>query len=147
MTTDRPLADLSARATFKSWLSMPLRYADLDTLGHVNNAAIPMFFEQSRCEFLHPLLKDLGRTHLDIVLAKVGIEYLHELTYPGHAEIGTIVTHIGTKSFTLAHGVFQGGGPTCVGIGQAVIVTFDLQARSSVPVPADIRAALEKLRV
>ncbi len=140
-----PAPDLRQRGTFKSWLGVPLRYADLDTLGHVNNAFIPMAFEQARCELLHPLLKNQGRTSLDIVLAKTTIEYLKELTYPGHAEIGTILTRLGSKSFTLAHGVFQGTGSTCVGTGEAVIVTFDLKTRTSVPVPADIRAALERL--
>jgi acyl-CoA thioester hydrolase len=127
------------------WLSMPLRYQDLDPLGHVNNSGLPTFFEQARCDFFQPLLKQPGREHLDTVLARVTMDYLKEIHYPGHVEIGTICTRIGTKSLTLAHGVFAGPTDTCVGTGEAVLVIFDLRARISVAIPDDVRAELERI--
>jgi acyl-CoA thioester hydrolase len=136
---------LTARSSFKLWLSMPLRYQDLDPLGHVNNAGLPMFFEQARCDFFQTVLKVPGRAHLDTVLARVTMDYLKEIQYPGYVEIGTVCTRIGTKSLTLAHGVFAGDGGTCVGTGEAVLVIFDLRTRSSVPIPDDVREALTQL--
>ncbi len=144
MTAPTPPA-LRQRASFPFWIAMPLRYADLDPLGHVNNAALPMFFEQSRCDLVYPLLKTNGREHLDIVIARIAIEYLAELDYPGAVDVGTCVTRIGTKSVGLAHAVFKQGDDTCVGTGDGTIVFFDLQARRSIAIPADVRAALEPL--
>jgi acyl-CoA thioester hydrolase len=141
-----PPPDLRKRATFKLWLGMPLRYQDLDPLGHVNNAGLPMFFEQARCEFFHKVLKTKGREHLDTVLARITMDYLKEIHYPGHVEIGTICTRIGTKSLTLAHGVFSGAGETCLGTGEAILVIYDLVTRTSVPIPADVREALAALK-
>ena len=141
-----PSPDLRARSTFKLWLTMPLRYQDLDPLGHVNNAGLPMFFEQARCDFFHTVLKTPGREHLDTVLAKVTMDYLKEIHYPGHIEIGTVCTRLGTKSLTLAHGVFAGSSDTCVGTGEAVLVIFDLETRTSVPIPDDVRQALVRLQ-
>ncbi len=141
------IPDLTQRATFKSWLRMPLRYQDLDPLGHVNNAGLPMFFEQARCDIFQELLKTPGRQHLDTVLARITMDYLKEIHYPGHVEIGTLCSRIGNKSLTLAHGVFWRDSGTCLGTGEAVLVIFDLRTRSSVAIPPDVRAGLERLAV
>lgn len=140
-----PASDLTQRATFKSWLAMPLRYQDLDPLGHVNNSAMPLFFEQARTEFFEPLLRGEGRSGLDTVIARVIVDYLSEILYPGSVDIGMTCTRIGTKAFTLAHGVFTKGTDHCVGTGEAVMVIFDLDARKSVPIPGYVRDALKAL--
>jgi acyl-CoA thioester hydrolase len=137
--------DLTQRASFPKWLSMPLRYADLDPLGHVNNVAMSVIFEQARVEFVYPLLQAKGRSYMEIVLARVEIDYLRELSYPGNVEIGTRVERIGAKSVTLVHGVFKGGSDVCAARGRAVLVAFDSRSRTSAPLPADFREALEPL--
>ncbi len=136
--------DLTSRAVFRAWNSVSVRYNDLDPLGHVNNTAMAIFLEQARCELITPELKTFGR-HLDMVLASTKLDYLHELKYPGTIEIGTIATRIGSKSFELAHGVFQGS--TCAGTGSVVMVFFDLDKRASVAPPAEIRALVAGLLV
>src|SRR5262245_48513041 len=138
--------DLRSRASFRHWSSVGIRYCDQDPLGHLNNGAMAAFLEQARVELIQPLVKAAGRERLDIVLARVIIDYVDELTYPGHVEIGTRVAHIGTKSFRLVHGVFRGGTERCAGTGECVLVLFDLNRRASVALPADIRAALTALR-
>lgn len=137
--------DLTKRASFPKWLSMPLRYADLDPLGHVNNVAMSVIFEQARVEFVYPLLQARGRSYMEIVLARVEIDYLREITYPGHVEIGTRVERIGAKSVTLVHGVFKGAGDVCAARGRAVLVAFDSRGRTSAPLPPDFKEALEPL--
>lgn len=39
---------------------IPIRYRDLDTMGHVNNALYLTYFEQARIDYLHGLARDLG---------------------------------------------------------------------------------------
>lgn len=131
-----------ARDPYRAWTRVSIRYNDLDPLGHVNNTAMAIFFEQARCELIAPRLKAHGR-QLDMVLASTAIEYLHEITYPGEVEVGTLASRIGTKSFTLQHGVFQNG--ICAGTGQVVMVVFDLERRASVAPPADVRGLIESL--
>lgn len=134
--------DLTRRETFRTWTRISVRYNDLDPLGHVNNAAMAIFLEQARCELITPRLRAHSR-FLDMVLASTKLDYLKELHYPGEVEIGTIATRIGTKSFELAHGVFQNG--VCAGTGSVVMVVFDLEKRASALPPADVRALLESL--
>ncbi len=136
------LPDLTRRETYKAWTRVTVRYNDLDPLGHVNNAAMAVFLEQARCELITPLLKSYGRQN-DMVLASTKLDYLKELHYPGEVEIGTVALKIGTKSFTLANGVFQDGA--CAGTGTVVLVTFDLEKRSSMEIPARARQLIEGL--
>ena len=136
--------DLTNRGLFRAWTRITVRYNDLDPLGHVNNAAMAIFLEQARCELITPKLKAHGR-QLDMVLAGTTLQYLKELHYPGEVEIGTLATRIGTKSFALAHGVFQDG--VCAGTGTVDMVFFDIEQRCSVAPPAEIRSLVEGLRV
>ena len=134
--------NLTERAVFRAWNRVSVRYNDLDPLGHVNNTAMAIFLEQARCELITPRLKAHGR-QFDMVLASTKLDYLHELKYPGTVEIGTIATRIGTKSFELAHGVFQDG--VCAGTGSVVMVFFDLDKRASMAPQSDIRELLTAL--
>lgn len=134
---------LMDRSVFRMWSRVTIRYNDLDPLGHVNNTAMAIFLEEMRCTTLSPLLKAHG-PQFDTVLASTAMDYRRELTYPGEVEIGTIVSRLGTKSVTLAHGVFQHGH--CAGTAELVLVFFDLTTRTSVVPQADVRALLESLR-
>lgn len=136
--------DLTDRRTFREWISVSVRYNDLDPLGHVNNAAMGIFLEEARCRTITPRIKAHGR-HLDMVLAATEMQYLKEMHYPGDVEVGMIVRRIGTKSFTLAHGIFQEG--QCTGTAVLTLVCFDLDRRVSVAPMPDVRAYLESLLV
>lgn len=134
---------LTELPTFATWTTVSVRYNDLDPLGHVNNAALGIFLEEARCQLITPRIKAHGR-HLDMVLAGVQMQYLKEMHYPGAVQVGTLVTRIGGKSFSLAHGVFQDG--VCTGTAELTLVFFDLDKRATVEPHADVRAFLETLR-
>jgi acyl-CoA thioester hydrolase len=134
---------LMQREPFATWCRVSVRYNDLDPLGHVNNTAMAIFLEEARCGLITPRLKAHGR-HLDIVLASTAMDYRREIAYPGEVEVGTLVTRLGTKSFSLAHGVFQVG--QCVGTAELIMVVFDLDKRTSAAPPADVRAFLTSLQ-
>jgi acyl-CoA thioester hydrolase len=133
---------LTERSRFKAWCRVSVRYNDLDPLGHVNNAAMAIFLEEARCQLIAPRLK-AHRSQLDMVLASTAMDYRRELHYPGDVEIGTIATRIGSKSFSLAHGVFQDG--VCAGTAELVLVVFDLEQRTPVEPPQDVRAFITSL--
>lgn len=130
------------RTTFKSWTRVSVRYNDLDPLGHVNNAALGIFLEEARCQLITPRIKSHGR-HLDMVLASTTMHYRAEMHYPGDVEVGTIVTRLGSKSFSLAHGVYQ--DDRCTGTAELTLVFFDLDKRTTVEPHPDVRAFLATL--
>lgn len=134
--------DLTRRDTFRHWTRIPIRYNDLDTLGHVNNTVSGVYLEQARCELLYPMIGDARKPEMDLVVARITIEFRSELSYPGEVEVGTVVTEVGNKSFRLAHGLFKRGSDLCVTTAEGVLVWYSLTQRASMVPPDDVRAAL-----
>lgn len=118
-----------------------LRYCDTDRQGHVNNAVFATFFETGRVEMLldpdHPFLEP-GRS---LVLARLEIDLVAEINWPGTVEIGTRVARIGRSSLALEQAVFQAG--RLAARGNSVIVLTDETTRRSTPFSP---AAVERLQ-
>ncbi|HIA53048.1 MAG TPA: acyl-CoA thioesterase, partial [Candidatus Melainabacteria bacterium] len=77
-----------------------MRYGDTDRQGHINNAAYCTFFESGRVAFLcheHGTIADEGYA---FVIAKLSLDFLKEMNFPGTVEVGTRVNQIGKSSFT-----------------------------------------------
>ena len=139
-----PPLDLRSRATFRHWTKIKIRYSDLDPIGHVNNTGLPTFFEETRLDLIYPLLATSSRPGLELVLVRTVIEYVKEIGFPETVEVGSRIARIGTKSFVMAHGVFDGAG-NCVGTGECTLVVFDRKTRSSTAPPEDVRRGLLEL--
>jgi acyl-CoA thioester hydrolase len=135
--------DPKSRAAFRHWTSLPIRFGDQDPLGHVNNAAIAAYLEHARCELALPIVRAAGVPNLDIVLARIVIDYLRELRYPGSVDVGTRIGRIGNKSFSVIGSVFS--GETCAVVAEATIVCFDTATRRATLPPETVRQALAAL--
>jgi len=118
-----------------------LRYGDTDRQGHVNNAVFATFMETGRVELIYnpadPLLED----GFSFVLAKLDIDYIAEVLWPGTVEIGTRVIRVGRSSVTMQQAVFQ-AGRLCAA-AETVVVHFDQATRKSHAFSEDQRAKLE----
>jgi acyl-CoA thioester hydrolase len=136
--------DPRQRSSYRRFTTIPIRFADQDILGHVNNAAIAVYFEHARCEHLIPRLASPAAPHLNIVLARIVIDYLKEIRYPGTVDIGIRVTHTGTKSFVISGGIFL--DDVCCAISQATIVFFDTQTRRATEPTDNVRARIAELK-
>ena len=131
--------NLRDRKSFRHFTPVTIRFCDQDSMDHVNNVAFTAYVEAARCDYI---LAVLGRFHyptLDFVLARHTIEYLAELHYPGTVDVGARVLKVGTKSLTSGYGVFL--GDTCMANSICVNVFYDMQTRTSVAPPDDVRDA------
>lgn len=144
---DLPELDLTDRSIYRSWVSHTIRYNDLDPLGHVNNAVYSTFLEAGRTGFLQPLFDEHKHLNVDVVLARIILDYRRELRYPGAVDIGTAVKRIGNKSAVFVNAVFEKDTDICSASGEAYLVFFDLVGRKSMVPPPKIRAALETLLI
>ncbi len=107
-----------------------LRYGDTDRQGHVNNAVFATFMETGRVEMIlaaneEPLLED----GYSFVVAKLDINYLAEILWPGTVDIGTRVVKVGRSSVTMQQAVFQNG--VCCATAETVVVHFSQATRKS----------------
>ena len=121
-----------------------IRFGDLDPQGHVNNTVFATFFETGRVMQLRGpnSLNPPGATS---VLARLDINFLRELHWPGSVEIGTGTVEIGRSSYTFLQAIFHEG--QCAATGRATMVMIDAATRKARPLPEDVIARLESLRL
>jgi len=134
---DRPpvLADFPIRTRDK------LRYGDTDRQGHVNNAVFATFFETARVDMLMAGDVELMGEHGAFVLARLVIDFVAEINWPGEVEIGTRIVALGRSSLRLEHAVFDEGA--CAARGESVVVLTDTRTRRSQPFSPEARAWIE----
>lgn len=133
--TGLTLEDFAGRAYDK------LRYGDTDRQGHVNNAVFATFMETGRVELIYNADASLLDDGFSFVLAKLDIDYLAEVLWPGTVEIGTRVVKVGRSSVTMEQAVFQ--NDVCCARALTVVVHFDQMTRKSHPFSEAQRATLE----
>ena len=144
-TSARPARVLPRLEQFPGRTGDIIRFGDLDPQGHVNNTVFATFFETGRVMLLRDpghLLNPPGATS---VLARLDISFLREMHWPGTVEIGTGTTRIGRSSYTFLQAVFHEG--QCAATADATMVMIDGATRKARPLPDDVVARLEKLRI
>jgi len=115
-----------------------MRWGDMDAFGHLNNAMYFTYFEQARVDWL----VSLGITH-DLVLANVSCTFLHALKFPATIEVdlyGGPPGNSSMDSYYLLRNT-DADEPLCA-IGHGVIVWYDHQNGSAIPVPSVVRECL-----
>jgi len=121
-------------------LMIPTRWTDFDALGHLTHAAYPVFLDEARDAFL---AKSVGSfSDWPCVVAHVSIYYLREVRYPAPSvTVRTGVRTLGDTSITFTQQVLGPDGELAAE-GQAVVVAFDPETRSSRPIGEEDRALL-----
>jgi acyl-CoA thioester hydrolase len=121
--TDPRRREESAYPTFRDLLVM---YGDQDTQSHVNNISIARYFEEGRASFFAIVRDELLRRDEILPrgrLARVEIDYLAEVNYPGTARVATGAYVVGRSSYRLANALFQDG--VCTALCESVSVAID----------------------
>lgn len=113
-----------------------VRFRDVDSLGHVNNAVFLTYLEEARIGYLLPM----GADAANMILARVEIDFRAPLRTGDELEIGVRPVNVGSKSFELEYEVRASG--TVAAEAKTVIVSFDYETGRSVEVPQAWREAL-----
>jgi len=117
-----------------------LRFADMDALGHVNNAAYFTFMEQARLEWLAVHWPDLYKQGTGPVIANASCTYRIPLVYPMDVEVRMYLGTPGRSSVDSYYEIVANG--TTYAEGAAKIVWVDLSTGKSTPLPEHIAAPL-----
>jgi acyl-CoA thioester hydrolase len=122
-----------------------IRYADLDRQGHVNNAVFSTYFETGRVAIIWDQHEGLQVPGATSVLARVEIDFLKELHWPGTVEVGTAVADIGRSSYVFLQAVYRDG--VCAATARSTMVLIDGTTRRSRPLPPELIERLERKRI
>ncbi len=128
-------------------IRLPIQWADLDVYGHVNNVVYLKWFEAARIAYASQVgVEVLARDHgVGAILMSVTCNYLRPLAYPGDVLSAVRITRLTIGGIALKYVIAdaQTGVPVADGSSDAVL--YDYAADRPVPVPDDIRAAVEAL--
>ena len=103
--------------------TVQLRWSDPDMLGHVNHARALALLEDARLA--------MGNGGSGLILARLEVDYLRQLYYRVGERllVNTVVTRLGTKSFTVRQELVQDDQVAIR--ADAVMVAFDFDADAS----------------
>ena len=130
---------------YPSVVEVPVQWSDQDAFGHVNNAKYLTWFETSRIVYV----KQCGMGHfmdnskIGPILASATCNYRQQVAFPNDVLVGTRVSRVGRRSFTMEHRILSRAADGVVADGQSIIVMFDYEKQESVYVPEELRNAFD----
>jgi acyl-CoA thioester hydrolase len=135
---------------FSHRLTIEVRFADTDAMGHVNNATYLTYCEIARIKYWTDVTGvpiDHRVTGLEsLILAEARITYRAPTFYGETVTVETRATKIGRTSFHLEHRLTAaqpGGEARLVAVSDSVLVRYDYAAAKPVPLSAEYIAAME----
>ena len=124
-------------------VSDTIRFADLDRQGHVNNAVYPTYFESGRVPRIYDPKEGFQVDGCTTVLARIEIDFLKELHWPGTVEIGTAIADIRRSSYVFAQAIFNEGA--CAARARSTMVLIDRATRKARPLPSELVERLNQM--
>ena len=125
-------------------ITIPVRFSDLDALGHVNNARFLTYMEEARLAYwthLFPLdpenIKSLG-----LILADAKLSFRSPATLGETLRVWTRVASFGTKSFVQEYRIETLGSQRLIVEGSTVVVMFEYHNNRSIAIPGDVKETI-----
>jgi len=119
---------------------IPMRWGDMDAMGHVNNTLYFRYAEQARTEWIASMsLIEPGAS----VLINASCTFLIPLTYPGTVEARIYLGRPGRSSIQTYYDLRPVGDERIYAEGSAKIVCTDPATGKSAPLPEGLRRMAE----
>ena len=123
---------------------MPIRWGDMDAMGHVNNTVYFRYLEQARIDWFLELgaPADPSRQFGPVII-NAHCAFLRQLRYPGDIEVATYIGAVGRSSFETIQEIRRIDQlEVLAAAGGAKVVWIDYQREKSVVLPDDLRERL-----
>ncbi len=132
---------------FPVHVTLPVQWGEQDLYGHVNNTVHFRWFETARIAYLERIgLAELMEHHkIGPILAAIECNYRRQLKYPDTIYVGAKVTRLGRTSVTMLNAIFSRQQNALIADGESTIVTFHYHSQKPIPIPQEIRDAIERL--
>jgi acyl-CoA thioester hydrolase len=136
-----------ALADFPVINTIPVRWGDMDSLGHVNNTVYLVWAETCRVDYMLRIgmWQGLAAEQVGPILASISCDFRRPADYPDTIRVGARVTSMGNSSFRMAHTIWSEKLGAVVAEIDSAIVLFDYRAGKSVRIPDRLRQAIRDL--
>ena len=127
-------------------VQIQIRFADIDSMRHVNNAVYLSYFEFTRVYYFNALLgENWDWETKGIILAHTELSFIKPIRLNDQAFIEMSIGKIGNKSFTFHYTINVNGEITTK--GTSTLVAFNTQLQKPIPIPKEMKASFGELNV
>ncbi|MCW8878140.1 MAG: acyl-CoA thioesterase [Kangiellaceae bacterium] len=132
---------------FSHTIEIPVIWGDMDAFQHINNTVYFRYFENVRIEYfdLVGINQLMAKEKIGPILGETACRYQLPLTYPDTVTIGTKVSAIKEKRFTMQYEIFSHKQQGTAAKGMGEIVYMDYNKGKTCLIPESIVQAIEKL--
>ncbi|MBK6868807.1 MAG: acyl-CoA thioesterase [Burkholderiales bacterium] len=144
-TPDRPQAE--PRDAYRAFRTITTRWMDNDQYGHVNNVVYYSWFDTAvNAHLIEQGVLDTAAGTVIGFVVETQCHYFAPLAFPQDVEAGIRVARLGGSSVRYEVGLFAADAPLTAAKGHFVHVYVDRATQRPVPLPAPLRAVLERLQ-
>jgi acyl-CoA thioester hydrolase len=127
--------------SFSFHYEVPVRFRDLDALGHAHHSLSLIYIEEARAAWWREIVGQHSLDSIDYVLGQVTVSFRQRILYPGCVRVGLRVSRVGNSSFTVEYELRSQQGEL-LATAETVQVMYDYAASSSKAIPEAIRQRL-----
>jgi acyl-CoA thioester hydrolase len=122
-------------------LTLPIRWGDMDAMGHLNNTSYFRYMETMRIDWMNSLGHVPGPQSEGIVIVNAFCNFYKQLEYPGTVCMKMYTSDPGRSTFETWATMERSDQPGVVAAaGGATTVWVDFPRQKSVPLPEWLRA-------
>jgi acyl-CoA thioester hydrolase len=130
------------KGAFRCTAEVPVRFRDTDGMGHVNNAVYLTYLEIARERYWRERFDLTDYRKIDLILARVEIDFRSPATVGETLVIGIRASAIGERSFEFTYEGWEKTDGRLIVAARSVQVMYDYAALASKPVSDQMRRAL-----
>ena len=139
--------DLPDEKNLTHEMIIPIRWGDMDAMGHVNNTLYFRYMEIVRLEWLYAAGGKVTPTGHGPVIVNAFCNFIKQLAFPGDVLAKHYVANPGRSSFDTFITLERTDAPGVIyASGGAKTVWIDFPNERSVPLPDAMRALIERPR-
>ena len=113
-----------------------VQWADMDALGHVNNARYFTWIESARIALFERIgVMTSGPSEVGPILATTTCDFLAPVKYPARLEVTATITKVGETSLTMNYEAHEGDRLHARGTSVAVLVDYATSTKVRIPDP------------
>lgn len=124
-------------------VKIPVRFRDLDPMGHVNNAVYFSYFEVARTAYWQELHHDFSYDVLDFLVARAECDYVSSAMLRETLRVEVWLSRIGNSSFVLDYEIFDEQTNRLSARGKTVQVMIDTKTGRPRPIEPSLRERLK----
>ncbi len=124
-------------------MTIPIRWGDMDAMGHVNNTLYFRYMEIARIQWLFEAGLPANPQGEGPVIVNAFCNFIKQLEFPGDVLLHTYTGTVGRTSFDTYHELRLTSDPdTVYANGGATVVWVDFPKQQSTPIPERLRTLI-----